>query len=612
MCGVIGYTGSRDTAARLLSGLERLEYRGYDSAGICLWTAGGLEFTKAVGKLENLKRKAGGRTARSTTGIGHTRWATHGRVTEANAHPLSAGEHRDVAIVLNGIVENHGEIRRELAADGERFASQTDAEVVAHLVRRAYRGSLAEAVRTAYARLEGHFAFVAVHADQPGLVVGARNRCPLVVGVGDGEMFLASSISAFAGDTRRVMLVEDDEIVAITADGVRLVGADGEPRERAEIVIACDEATAELGGYETYMLKEIHEQPQAVAQTLARNLDLEAVSGPSPLALLCVGGRRLGDVRRIVIVACGTAYHAGLVGRLAIEEWANLPCDVEVASEWRYRHPRVDQETLVVGISQSGETADTLGALRLARGLGARTLAITNSPGSQVTREVDAVLYTHAGLEMGVAATKTFTTQLALLYLLALRIGQLRGAVTDGRRTALIDELRALPQKLAACLQGTRSVKAVAERHQDKPFFFYLGRHTGLPVCLEGALKLKEIAYIPTEAYAAGEMKHGPIALLDEHTPVVCVATASHVSDKLHSNLQEVRARGPEVIAIATAGDPDIADVADHVIDVPRTDPLLQPMLAVVPLQLLAYHIALGRGEDVDQPRNLAKTVTVE
>jgi glucosamine--fructose-6-phosphate aminotransferase (isomerizing) len=612
MCGVIGYTGSRDTAARLLSGLERLEYRGYDSAGICLWTADGLEFTKAVGKLENLKRKADGRTSRSTTGIGHTRWATHGRVTEQNAHPLRAGDHTDVAIVLNGIVENHGEIRRELAANGETFASQTDAEVVAHLVRRAYRGSLAEAVRTAYTRLEGHFAFVAVHANQPGLLVGARNRCPLLVGVGVGEMFLASSISAFADDTRRVMLVEDDEIVAITATSVRLVGADGEPREREEILIPWDDATAERGGYETYMLKEIHEQPQAVGETLARNLLPDASSRAPGLALASVGDRNLAGFRRIVIVACGTAYHAGLVGRLAIEEWANLPCDVEVASEWRYRRPHVDDDTLVVGISQSGETADTLGALRLARGLGARTLAITNSPGSQVTREVDAVLYTHAGLEMGVAATKTFTTQLALLYLLALRIGELRGAVGDGRRTVLTDELRALPQKLAACLEGSPSVEAVAERHQDKPFFFYLGRHTGLPVCLEGALKLKEIAYIPTEAYAAGEMKHGPIALLDDQTPVVCVATASHVADKLQSNLQEVRARGPEVIAIATAGDPDIADVADEVIEVPRTDPLLQPMLAVVPLQLLAYHIAVGRGEDVDQPRNLAKTVTVE
>ena len=324
------------------------------------------------------------------------------------------------------------------------------------------------------------------------------------------------------------------------------------------------------------------------------------------------GGGDLAEVQRVVIVACGTAYHAGLVGRFAIEEWANLPCEVEVASEWRYRNPRVDNHTLVLAISQSGETADTLASIRLARQLGARTIAITNSQGSQITREVDAVLYTHAGIEMGVAATKTFTTQLAVLYLLALRIGQIRGVISDEEYAALMEEVRALPQKLVACLEGDGSVEAVAERYQDKPFFFYLGRHVGVPVCLEGALKLKEIAYIPTEAYAAGEMKHGPIALLDERTPVVCVATASHVSDKLQSNLQEVRARGAQIIAIATMSDPTIAEVAHEVIEVPRTHPLLQPMVAVVPLQLLAYHIARGRGEDVDQPRNLAKTVTVE
>jgi glutamine---fructose-6-phosphate transaminase (isomerizing) len=602
MCGVIGYVGGRDAAARLLRGLERLEYRGYDSAGICLWRTDGLELIKAVGKLENLTRKASGHAEGSTTGIGHTRWATHGRVTEENAHPLLAGDHTDVAIVLNGIVENHGEIRRQLAEEGETFASQTDAEVVAHLVRRAYRGSLVEAVRTAYGQLEGHFAFVAVHRKQPGLLVGTRRRCPLVVGVGDGEMFLASSMSAFVGETRRVMLVEDDEVVAITAERARVITADGEPRERDEIVVDWDDAAADRGGHETYMLKEIYEQPDAVSETIARN---------SALAPGSAGD--LEGVERVVIVACGTAYHAGLVGRLAIEEWADVPCDVEIASEWRYRKPHLDGRTLVIAISQSGETADTLGALRLARQLGARTLAITNSPGSQITREVDAVLYTHAGIEMGVAATKTFTTQLAVLYLLALRIGRLRGVVADGDGAALMDELRAMPQKLVACLEGSRRpIEAVAERHQDKPFFFYLGRHAGLPVCLEGALKLKEIAYIPTEAYAAGEMKHGPIALLDEQTPVVCVATASHVADKLQSNLHEVRARGAEVIAIATAGDPAIADAADDVIEVPPSHPLLQPMLAVVPLQLLAYHIARGRGEDVDQPRNLAKTVTVE
>ena len=612
MCGVIGYVGRRDAAARLLNGLERLEYRGYDSAGICLLTADGLELTKSVGKLENLKRTAAGHTARATTGIGHTRWATHGQVTEQNAHPLLAGGHTDVAIVLNGIIENHAEIRRELAAEGESFTSQTDAEVVAHLVRRAYRGSLVDAVRVAYGRLEGHFAFVAVHREQSGLLVGTRRRCPLVVGLGDGETFVASSMSAFLGETRRVMLIEDDEIVAITAERVRVITADGDPRERDDTVIEWDDAAVDRRGHETFMLKEIHEQPEAVGATIARNLRPDLLALGPTFVLGSVDNRDLARFRRVVIVACGTAYHAGLVARLAIEEWANVPCDVEIASEWRYRNPRVDEHTLVIAISQSGETADTLGAIRLARQLGARTLAITNSPGSQITREVDAVLYTHAGIEMGVAATKTFTAQLALLYLLALRLGQLRGVVSNGRLAELMEEVRALPHKLVACLEGSRSVEAVAERHQDKPFFLYLGRHAGLPVCLEGALKLKEIAYIPTEAYAAGEMKHGPIALLDDQTPVVCVATTSHVSDKLQSNLQEVRARGAEVIAIATTGDPAIEAVANVVIWVPRTHPLLAPVLAVVPLQLLAYHIARARGRDVDQPRNLAKTVTVE
>ncbi|MGZ6671524.1 MAG: glutamine--fructose-6-phosphate transaminase (isomerizing), partial [Solirubrobacteraceae bacterium] len=382
--------------------------------------------------------------------------------------------------------------------------------------------------------------------------------------------------------------------------------------DREETEVPWDDACADRGGYETYMLKEIHEQPEAVSAAITRNLRPGLFHQEPTFVLGAVDNRDLARFRRIVIVACGTAYHAGLVGRLAIEGWADVACEADIASEWRYRDPRVDEHTLVVGISQSGETADTLGALRLARDRGGRTLAITNSPGSQITREVDAVLYTHAGIEIGVAATKTFTAQLAVLYLLALRIAQLRGTLTNGELSALMDEVRALPQKLVACLEGLRTIEAVAERHYAKPFFLYLGRHAGLPVCLEGALKLKEVAYIPTEAYAAGEMKHGPIALLDHGTPVVCVATRSHVSDKLHSNLEEVRARGAEVIAIATLGDGAIAELADEVLEVPQAHPLLQPALAVVPLQLLAYHIARRRGLDVDQPRNLAKTVTVE
>jgi glutamine---fructose-6-phosphate transaminase (isomerizing) len=606
MCGVIGYVGRRRAKERLLQGLERLEYRGYDSSGICLIGCDGLDPIKAVGKLESLKLKAAGRASRSTVGIGHTRWATHGRVTEENAHPLTAGEDQDVAIVLNGIIENHAEIKRALIADGERFCSETDAEVVAHLVKRAYAGDLVDAVRAAYAQLEGHFAFIAVHRDHPDLLVGTRQQCPLIAGVGDGESFLASSITAFATDTRRVIYLEDGDIVAATRDVVRVIGPDGEQRERDVVLAPWDDEIAEKGGYESFMLKEIHEQPHAVGETITRNLHDGA------LGLEALGGLDLADVRRIVIVACGTAYHAGLVGRYLIEEWAGLPCDVEIASEWRYRRPLIQAGTLVVGISQSGETADTLAGLRQARHCGAPTLAITNSPGSQITREVDGVLYTHAGIEIGVAATKTFTSQIALLLLLALRLAERHGSLGELERDALMGELRSLPQKLLSTLERQNDIADIAVRHYDKPYFFYLGRHVGLPVCLEGALKLKEISYIPTEAYAAGEMKHGPIALLDDQTPVVCVATDSHVADKLASNLQEIRARAAHVIAVATDGTDAILDVADDVIWVPRTSPLLQPALAAVPLQLLAYHIAQLRGLDVDQPRNLAKTVTVE
>ncbi|HWT23327.1 MAG TPA: glutamine--fructose-6-phosphate transaminase (isomerizing) [Solirubrobacteraceae bacterium] len=604
MCGVIGYVGRRHAKERLLAGLERLEYRGYDSAGICLVDGDGLTTVKAVGKLENLKGKINGHAYGATTGIGHTRWATHGRVTEQNAHPLTAGDHQEVAIVLNGIIENHAELRRRLNADGERFASETDAEVVAHLVRMFYDGCLATAVRAARSELEGHYAFIAVHADQPGVLVGTRRECPLLAGMGDGETFLASSITAFSADTRRIKLIEDDEIVAITADGVTVLDARGDSLERDEVVVTWDDEVAEKGGYESYMLKEIHEQPNAIATTIARNLEGAA------LELDRVGD--IAAIRRVLVLACGTAYHAGLAARYAIEQWAGLPCDVEVASEWRYRDPRVEPGTLVIAISQSGETADTLAGVRLARARGARTLAITNSPGSQLTREVDAVLHTHAGLEMGVAATKTFTTQVVVMALLAQRIGERRGVLAPAEAERLLSELRGLPAKVRAALAAQDGIEEAAQRHADKAYFFFLGRHAGLPIALEGALKLKEIAYIPTESYAAGEMKHGPIALLDDETPVVSVATRSHVSDKLLSNLAEVRARGAQVIAVACEGDADIDAVAEDVLRVPSTHPLLQGVVAIVPLQLLAYRIARLRGLDADQPRNLAKTVTVE
>jgi glutamine---fructose-6-phosphate transaminase (isomerizing) len=606
MCGIIGYVGSRDARPLLIGGLERLEYRGYDSAGFGLLEDGGLEVVRAVGNLDNLKAAAESNGSRSTTGVGHTRWATHGRVSYENAHPLGGCTPGEIVIVLNGIVENFRELKASLLAEGHAFTSETDAEVVAHLLERHYGGDLVDAVRAVYRQLEGHFAFVVSHREHPGLLVGARLQCPLVVGIGDGETFLASSIAAFRRETNRVKLIEDGEVVAVTPEGARFLSVENEERHREVLAIDWDDEAAEKLGFESFMLKEIYEQPTALARTIEEHLDGDEIVLPG------VSDEDLASLSRILILACGTAYHAGVVGRYAVEEWARVPCEFDVASEWLYRNPVVVDGTIALGISQSGETRDTVHAVRLAGELGARTLAITNLPGTQITREVDNVLYTRAGLEMGVAATKTFTAQVVLLFLLALRLAQVRGTLTDVEIAALVAELRALPAKLSAFLDGHHPIEEIARRHHDEEFFLYLGRHIGLPVCLEGALKLKEISYIPTEAYSAGEMKHGPIALLTDNTPVVCVATDSHVYDKVVSNIQEVRARGAEVIAIATDGNEDIQHHADDVIYVPRTHPFIQAPLAVVPLQLLAYRIARLRGMNVDQPRNLAKTVTVE
>jgi glucosamine--fructose-6-phosphate aminotransferase (isomerizing) len=608
VCGIIGYVGSREAKELLLNGLERLEYRGYDSAGICLVEPGGLDHVRAVGNLDNLKAAARPNGSKATAGIGHTRWATHGRVSEENAHPLTVEDTGELAVVLNGIVENYRELKENLLGEGHEFSSETDAEVVAHLVERHYAGDLVEAVRAVYRDLEGHFAFVVAHRDHPELLVGARLQCPLVVGLGDGETFLASSIAAFLRETRRVQLIEDGEVVAITPAGASFFSAEEGLRDRDELEVDWDDEAAEKQGYETFMLKEIYEQPTAVADTIGERvrggrLELEGY----PLEDL-----ETQNLRRMVILACGTAYHAGVVARYVIEEWARLPCEPDIASEWRYRNPVLSKDTLVVGISQSGETADTIAALRLARESGARTIAITNMMGTQIAREVESVLYTRAGIEMGVAATKTFTSQISLLYLLALKLAQVRRTLPEDEIGRLLDEVHSLPAKIEAYLDGDHPIEEIARRHYRKPFFLYLGRHIGLPVGLEGALKLKEISYIPTEAYSAGEMKHGPIALLDEETPVVCIATDSHVYDKVVSNIQEVRARGAPVIAIATSGHEDIQHHADDVVYVPRTHPFLQAPLAVVPLQLLAYRIARLRGMNVDQPRNLAKTVTVE
>jgi glucosamine--fructose-6-phosphate aminotransferase (isomerizing) len=603
-----------------MEGLRRLEYRGYDSAGLAVIGNGSVGTVHSVGNLDRLDEAVASTNGdlRGSTGIGHTRWATHGRVTEANAHP-----HRDtsgrVHIVLNGIVENWAGLRERLSANGAEFTSDTDAEVVAHLIAehlarvaerardRAPSGDLTEAVRLAYNELRGHYAFVAMSADHPGVIVGARKECPLVVGVGEGESFIASAIPAFLGQTRRVQLVRDGEIVAITPDGARFIDPrDGGAIEREVDEVDWDHEAAEKGGYETFMLKEIHEQADAVAETLAGRLLEDRVE----LDDFGISDDFLRDVRRVVIVACGTSYHAGLVGRYAIEWWARRPVEMDIASEFRYRNPVLSERDLVIGISQSGETADTLAAMRLARERGAKVLAVTNVMGSQATRDSDGVLFTRAGLEIGVAATKTFVAQVTVMQLFALKLAALHGTLAPGVMQRLVADLRRMPQLIARMVDEIdEPVRGIARRWQDAGFFLYLGRHVGLSICLEGALKLKEISYIPTDAYAAGEMKHGPIALLDERTPVVCVATDSPVLDKVASNIAEVRARGAHVIAVVTEGTP--VD-AEETIAIPRTDWLLQPTLAIVPLQLLAYHIARARGLNVDQPRNLAKTVTVE
>ncbi len=642
MCGIVGYVGRREgregrPAVRelLLEGLRRLEYRGYDSAGISVIVEDRIEAVRAVGNLSALEAKlraaglggdadapgaAGGPAVATlarlaTTGIAHTRWATHGRVNEANAHPHYDSGDR-VHVVVNGIVENYLPLRERLRAAGGDFTSETDAEVIAHLIAHHYAGDLAEAVRAAYGELRGHFAFVAMSLDEPETLVGARRECPLVVGRGEGEQWVASAVPAFLAHTRAVQYLENGELVVLTPDGVTVTTPDGAVVERAVETVDWDEETAEKGGFETFMLKEIHEQADAVAETIA---DRTARADGVDLQELGELEGALTDVGRVVVVACGTSYHAGLIGRYAIEEWARVPVEVEVASEYRYRNPVLGPGDLVIGISQSGETADTLAAMRLARERGATVLAVTNVMGSQATRDADAVLFTRAGLEIGVAATKTFVCQVAVLYLLGLRLAELRGTLAPERLAELLADVKRLPHCLAQ-LTGPDDgsggvvplVRRIAAEHYQREFFLYIGRHVGLPAALEGALKLKEISYIATDAYAAGEMKHGPIALLDESTPVVCVATDSPVLEKVASNIQEVRARGAHVIAVVTEGSPEILEHVDAAIPVPAVDWMLQPILAVVPLQLLAYEIARRRGLNVDQPRNLAKTVTVE
>jgi glucosamine--fructose-6-phosphate aminotransferase (isomerizing) len=620
MCGIVGYVGDRPCRDLLIAGLEKLEYRGYDSAGVSVISDGEIDSVRAVGNLANLRaaveehsENGGGAVAvaapPATIGVAHTRWATHGRVTEENAHPHGDCEDK-IHIVLNGIVENHAELRRRLEEEGHNFSSETDAEIVSHLIERHYGGDLTAAVRAAFNELRGHYAFVAMHLDHRDTLVAARKECPLVVGLAEEENFVASAIPAFLAETRKVLLIENGEVITVRPDRVEITDAEGRVVSRDPEEVNWDADAAEKGGYPTFMLKEIHEQPDAVAETIADRLPSEDSVDLSSVEL---DDDYLRSIDRIVIVACGTSYHAGLIGRYAIEQWARVPVEMDIASEYRYRDPVLRENDLVIGITQSGETADTLAAMRLAREGGAKVLAVTNIMGSQATRDSDAALFTRAGLEIGVAATKTFLAQVAVMYLLGLRLAELRGTLPPERLRELIAELKRLPSRIQEAIASSEErVKAIARSHADQRFFMYLGRHIGLAVCLEGALKLKEISYIPADAYAAGEMKHGPIALLDESTPVVCVATDSPVLEKVLSNIEEVRARGADVIAVATEGSEQVAEAADQTIFIPRTDWVLQPILAILPLQLLAYHVARLNGLNVDQPRNLAKTVTVE
>jgi glucosamine--fructose-6-phosphate aminotransferase (isomerizing) len=616
VCGIVGYVGKRPCEEILFKGLQRLEYRGYDSAGISVHTGADIECTRAVGNLSSLGSALAARAPRGgvatavmepTTGIGHTRWATHGAVTCENAHPHTDTDGR-VHIVLNGIVENHLDLRSKLTAMGAEFSSETDAEVVAHLISHHYNGDLGAAVLRSLEDLSGHYAFVAMCVDEPDLLVGTRRECPLVIGFGEGEHFVGSAITAFLGEAPLVHVLAEGEVVALTPDGAVSLSRSGETTPIAPVDAPLEDATAEKGEFDTFMLKEIHEQGVAVAQTLSRWL-----VPTEPLTEIGMSEGQLLAVKRITIVGCGTSYHAGLAGRLAFERWARVPVSVEVASEFRYGDPLLEAGSLVIGITQSGETADTLAAMRLARQRGATVLALTNAVGSQATRDADGVLFTRAGLEVGVAATKTFAAQASVLYAFALHMARIRETLTAVEQDELRQALALLPGRLDTLVRTVDpAISRLAERLAESPFFLYLGRQTGLPAALEGALKLKEISYIATDAYAAGEMKHGPIALLGPGTPVVCVATDVDVLDKMLSNISEVRARGARVFAIATEGAKQIAEHAEDVVYIPDTNSLVQVILAVVPLQLLAYHIARARGLNVDQPRNLAKTVTVE
>ncbi|WP_238783451.1 glutamine--fructose-6-phosphate transaminase (isomerizing) [Streptomyces monomycini] len=615
MCGIVGYAGGRSALDVVLTGLKRLEYRGYDSAGVAVLADGGLAAAKKAGKLANLDKELADRPLPAgTTGIGHTRWATHGAPTDTNAHPHLDNAGR-VAVVHNGIIENFAALRAELAERGHTLGSETDTEVVGHLLAENFSscGDLAEAMRQVCRRLEGAFTLVAVHADAPDVVVGARRNSPLVVGIGEDEAFLASDVAAFISYTREAVELGQDQVVEVRRDGVTVTGFDGAPGEVRNFHVDWDASAAEKGGYDYFMLKEIAEQPKAVADTL---LGRVGESGVLSLDEVRIEDSVLREATKVVIVACGTAFHAGMIAKYAIEHWTRIPCEVELASEFRYRDPILDPRTLVVAISQSGETMDTLMAVRHAREQGAKVLAVCNTNGSTIPRESDAVLYTHAGPEVAVASTKAFLTQLVACYLLALYLGQVRGTQWGDEIRAVVRELAAIGTQVDQVLGTMEPVRELARGLAEKNTVLFLGRHVGYPVALEGALKLKELAYMHAEGFAAGELKHGPIALIEEGVPVVVVVPSprgrSVLYDKIVSNIQEIRARGALTIVIAEEGDETVVPYADHLVRVPRTPTLLQPMVTTVPLQVFACELATARGNEVDQPRNLAKSVTVE
>jgi glucosamine--fructose-6-phosphate aminotransferase (isomerizing) len=608
MCGIVGYVGPREAATLLLEGLRRLEYRGYDSAGLAIVNGDGLKVYKSAGKLSNLEKQLAGKMPTGTLGIGHTRWATHGAPTTPNAHPHTDQSGR-IALIHNGIIENSGAIRKALAKRGHEFSSETDTEVLAHLIGELYQGNLEEAVAAALRDVDGAYGIAVISADEPDTLVAARKGSPLIVGVGENERFVASDASPLLEHTRSVIYLDDGEMVILTRDGYRVRDLQVTNIDKPVNQIEWDLATIERGGFEHFMLKEIFEQPESLANTLRGHL-LED-EGTARVTGLNLTDDELKAVQRIVITACGTSWHSGLIGEYMLEELARVPVEVEYASEFRYRNPVVDDRTLVIGISQSGETADTLAAIREAKKRGARTIGLVNVVGSTIAREVDGGTYLHAGPEVGVASTKAFTSQVAALALLTLRLARLRNlSILQGRQ--FIQGLKALPGQIEAILAKSTEVEALAEQFFTGNNALYLGRGVNFPVALEGALKLKEISYIHAEGYPAAEMKHGPIALIDENMPVVFIAPRDAVHSKIVSNIEEVKARGGKVLAITNEGDAEIQRLADATFTIPETLDLLTPILTIIPLQLLSYYVAVRRGCNVDQPRNLAKSVTVE